>query len=576
MFRHYQSAEVSLSKYRAIAFRVLASFILLILLMPFAHAAEPKAAAQPQIAPSKTIDFISQSRPVNPNAPNEFSIPKKQQQRWLPAATALIICDVWDSHHCLNAVRRETEMIPRMNEFTSKLREQGVLVIHAPSECMPAYAEHPARLRAMAAPPAPNLPAEISKWCHKIPAEERAIYPIDQSDGGEDDDPTEHAAWHQLLTPTGRNPKLPWKRQHQGIVIDATHDAISDSGTEIWNLLEQRGITNVMLCGVHTNMCVLGRPFGLRRMAENKKNVVLVRDLTDTMYNPAAKPFVSHYAGTQLILRHIESFVCPTTTSAALIGGEEFRFANDRRNIVVMIGEDEYETETTLRDFVIRELLPLGYNVTPVLADKLNKHSFPGLEKALANADLLLVSVRRRTPPRAQLDAIRAHISAGKPLVGIRTASHAFAVRDPASLTRSAEQEVWPEFDAEILGGHYTGHHGDGVQTTITATKIAATHPILRGVAIEKFVVHGTLYETGPLASPRALTLLMGKIPDQKAEPLAWTNITGPKDARVFYTSLGHKDDFADPVFRKLLLNGITWSLDRNVWTTGPKDLVPK
>ena len=63
-------------------------------------------------------------------------------------------------------------------------------------------------------------------------------------------------------------------------------DAISDSGIEIWNLMEQRGIKNVLLLGVHLNMCVVGRPFGLRNMATAGKNVALVRDLTDTMYDP--------------------------------------------------------------------------------------------------------------------------------------------------------------------------------------------------------------------------------------------------------------------------------------------------
>ena len=77
-----------------------------------------------------------------------------------------------------------------------------------------------------------------------------------------------------------------------------TVDAISDSGVEIWNLLEQRGIDNVILLGVHANMCVLGRPFGLRQMAKNGKNAVLMRDMTDTMYNPKScalrLPFPGH------------------------------------------------------------------------------------------------------------------------------------------------------------------------------------------------------------------------------------------------------------------------------------------
>jgi nicotinamidase-related amidase len=103
----------------------------------------------------------------------------------------------------------------------------------------------------------------------------------------------------------GRNPKAPWVRQHEGIKIH-DGDAISDSGVEIWGLLTQRKIDNVILVGVHTNMCVLGRPFGLRQMAKNGKNVVLMRDMTDTMYNPQRWPYVTHFEGTALIVEHIE------------------------------------------------------------------------------------------------------------------------------------------------------------------------------------------------------------------------------------------------------------------------------
>jgi nicotinamidase-related amidase len=126
----------------------------------------------------------------------------------------------------------------------------------------------------------------------------------------------------------GRNPKAPWKKQHDGIKIH-DQDAISDSGVEIWNLLENRGINNVILLGVHTNMCVLGRPFGLRQMAKNGKNVVLMRDMTDTMYNPQKSPFVSHFKGTELIVEHIEKYVCRTITSDQIIGGKPFRFKGD-------------------------------------------------------------------------------------------------------------------------------------------------------------------------------------------------------------------------------------------------------
>ena len=81
-----------------------------------------------------------------------------------------------------------------------------------------------------------------------------------------------------------------WSRQHPAIEI-AEQDAITDSG-EAFYLMKQRGIQNVIVMGVHTNMCVLGRPFSIRQMVRQGQNVVLMRDMTDTMYNPAMAPFV--------------------------------------------------------------------------------------------------------------------------------------------------------------------------------------------------------------------------------------------------------------------------------------------
>jgi nicotinamidase-related amidase len=257
-----------------------------------------------------------------------FNVVTKKQQ-WPAEKTAVIVCDMWDAHHCLNAVRREEEMVPRVNELLVKARNQGVFIIHAPSGCMETYKDHPGRKRAQAAAKAKSLPKDIGQWCDRIPAEEKGKYPIDQSDGGEDDDQAEHEAWHKKLAAMGRNPKAPWKSQHAGLKIQDT-DAITDSGVEVWNLLEARGISNVILVGVHTNMCVLGRPFGLRQMAKNGKNVVLMRDLTDTMYNPKREPFVSHFEGTRLIIEHVEKYVCPSITSDQILGGKEFRFKADK------------------------------------------------------------------------------------------------------------------------------------------------------------------------------------------------------------------------------------------------------
>jgi nicotinamidase-related amidase len=249
---------------------------------------------------------------------------------WDPRQTAVIVCDMWDTHHCLNAVLRVNELAPRMNDVLEKLRGQGVLIVHAPSSCMEAYKDHPGRKVAQSAPRAANLPADIGKWCDKIPAEEKGKYPLDQSDGGCDSDPDAQRAFSEKLKAMGRNPNAPWKTQVATLQI-RDGDAISDSGVEIWNLLEHRGIKNVILMGVHTNMCVLGRPFGLRQMAKNGKHVVLMRDMTDTMYNPARWPYVSHFRGTDLIVEHIEKYVCPTVTSDQVIGGQPFHFKGDKR-----------------------------------------------------------------------------------------------------------------------------------------------------------------------------------------------------------------------------------------------------
>src|SRR5438105_858700 len=69
---------------------------------------------------------------------------RTRQVLWQPAQTAIIVCDMWDAHHCLNAVRRLEELAPVMNQVLVKARGQGVLVIHAPSSCMVTYRDHPA------------------------------------------------------------------------------------------------------------------------------------------------------------------------------------------------------------------------------------------------------------------------------------------------------------------------------------------------------------------------------------------------------------------------------------------------
>jgi nicotinamidase-related amidase len=302
------------------------------------------ALAAPALAGADELMFINRYQVRLPFDKAAFET-RERRTTWQTEKTALILCDVWDYHHCLNAVRRLEEFAPRMNELVKFARRQGMTIIHAPSDCMPAYQNHPARTRAVAVPAAAKLPEQIQSWCSRIPAEEKGNYPIDQSDGGEDDDPAEHAAWAQKLKGLGRNPNMPWKMQSPLIDIDDSKDFISDKGDEVWNILAARKIDNVILVGVHVNMCVLGRPFGLRQMVKNGKNVVLVRDMTDAMYNPAQRPYVDHFTGTDLVIGHIETHVCATTTSDQFLGGKPFRSKYDTRPPGTQLFRPQYDAE---------------------------------------------------------------------------------------------------------------------------------------------------------------------------------------------------------------------------------------
>ncbi|MEZ5940813.1 MAG: SMP-30/gluconolactonase/LRE family protein [Planctomycetaceae bacterium] len=474
-------------------------------------------------------------------------------EEWLPEETAIIVCDVWDYHHCLNAVRRLEEFAPRLDAVLKNAREQGVTIIHSPSDCMPAYEKHPARVRTLAVPQVAQLPHDVAAWCSHIPAEERAVYPIDQSDGGEDDDPTEHAAWAKKLTELGRNPNMPWQRQSDLITIDAERDFVSDKGDEVWNVLEARGIKNVILTGVHVNMCVLGRPFGLRQMARNGKRVALMRDMTDAMYNPERWPYVSHFSGNHLIISHIERFVCPTLTSDQFLGGEPFRFSKDTRpHVVVVIAEDPYDTKVSLPKFV-DEQLRKDFRVTVLHASESNRNSIPGLS-TVQDADLLLLSARRRVLPHDDMQLLRDYVASGKPIVALRSASHAFALREGSPPEGLSD---WPEFDADVIGGNYHGSYPDELRSTIQLAPTDKTPGVLRGVEFQPFVQGGHMYKTGPLKSGTTL-LLEGHVEGHPAEPVAW--IFKRKDGgQTVYFALGHPDDFQQSGFVQLLRNAVYW-----------------
>ena len=168
---------------------------------------------------SAPLELHTRARSKAPGAEGGWEVTHKILQ-WEPAKTALIICDMWDKHWCKGATERVAEMAPRMNEVVKAARAKGVFIIHAPSDTMEFYAGTPQRERARNAPAA-TPPIPLKRWCGLDPAKE-GFLPIDDSDGGCDDDPP------------CQNYKA-WSRQTPAIEI-ADEDAITDSA-EAYNLL---------------------------------------------------------------------------------------------------------------------------------------------------------------------------------------------------------------------------------------------------------------------------------------------------------------------------------------------------
>jgi nicotinamidase-related amidase len=218
---------------------------------------------------------------------------------WKASETAIIVCDMWEDHTCRMSAHRVNVLAPVMNRVVSRARELGVLVIHAPSSGMEHYERTPQRLRMkqakLATPPFP-----LEGWCYLDP-EREAPYPI----------PYSHQVVDACDDPVYAGDVKTSRKQHPAIEI-VGYDGVSDSGVEIFNLFEQEGIKNVVLMGVHTHYCVLGRSFGIRQMVRLGKNVVLARDLTDAMYDPRKPPYVSHARGTELAVEHVETYWCPS------------------------------------------------------------------------------------------------------------------------------------------------------------------------------------------------------------------------------------------------------------------------
>lgn len=171
-------------------------------------------------------------------------------------------------------------------------------------------------------------------------------------------------------------------------------------------------------------------------------------------------------------------------------------------------------------------------------------NGIPGLEK-LAEADVMVLYTRRIVLPPEQMELVRKHVDAGKPIVGIRTASHGIQNWQPDVKA----------FDKDVLGGSYDGHYKNDEPAELTRGAGQEGHPVFKEV--KPFGTDGKLYKNEKLAAD-VTVLLTAKNASGQSQPVAW--VRKHAGGNVFYTSLGVQSDFEKPEFRKLLVNAVAWS----------------
>ena len=337
----------------------------------------------------------------------------------------------------------------------------------------------------------------------------------------------------------------PWRRQIDTLEI-ADGDAITDNDEAFYLMRERESKTSSSWACIPTCACSAVRSRSAACALEGQ-NVVLVRDLTDSMHDSLSEPLgLDHFAATDLVIDHIEKYWCPDDYQPRLPGGRGFQLP---RRSPAAPGDRDWRRRVRHGPHSSGNLPTASWHraafarrsFTPAPT---TRTIFPG--SRLASADAMLVGVRRRTPKAEQLELIRRFIlAAGKPVVGIRTASHAFSLRDKEP---PAGYAAWPEFDAEVLGGHYTN-----TMRTISARQSGRCRRPRRarscsGVPSARVRVGVVLIQDEPAGRVDEATDdgTRGRRKNRRARHLDQHHRHG---GRVFYTSLGGPEDFALPHF---------------------------
>lgn len=229
-----------------------------------------------------------------------------------------------------------------------------------------------------------------------------------------------------------------------------------------------------------------------------------------------------------------------------------------KKKIAFLISEDpnNYEATWTIPGFANLLKNEKGYNTSVLLGEGPRERYTLPQEGKIKDADLLVIFIRRVALPQSQLQLIKNHLAQGKPIIGIRTANHAFSL--PEETVESGHQAWW-EFVPQILGHENQGYGPATSPTAVSIYQKNKKHPILKGVPKEPWTSNGNIYLVSPLASDKSTKILLQGTSSSHTEPVAFTRQVG--NSKIFYTSLGFPTDFSSPPFIQLLTNAVDWSL---------------
>jgi type 1 glutamine amidotransferase len=216
--------------------------------------------------------------------------------------------------------------------------------------------------------------------------------------------------------------------------------------------------------------------------------------------------------------------------------------------------------------------------------------NIPGLE-ALRKADLMILFTRYLEIPDDQMKEIVDYTNSGRPIVGLRTATHAFnyVKRLDSPYAKYGAQSKDGGYGRQVLGETWIAHYGAHQKESTRGVVVAGMqdHPILRGV--RDIWGESDVYEITGLSGD-SRPLVMGQVllgmdpssapdPGKKLMPIAWIKTyTGEsgKTARVFMTTMGHVMDFKNEGFRRMLVNACYWAMgmEKQILPSGNVDFV--